>query len=359
MKPIIVFFYIIIAAMLLAECTTLQPTQGASPTGTPAVVPSSTPLPTDVTTQTPLPTPTATQPLPQAIINVEQFLAKKLSIQVDKIKVVAFSAVEWPDGCMGVHIPGVMCAMIVTPGYKVLLQVGSKVYELHSNRTGQAVLLVTDPLHSETAPTIVWQSAGQACQQVMATVSKVIFGCYPATKTVAMRADRAADFLHFTQTFASFSANTPAGQLTFVGQGPAQADPDQHRSIAEWAHLVFLETQSGQSDASLGLSMDFHRHGGIAGFSDDINVYSAGYAMVSTDNGDPQAFTKVYLDAGQVKQLYHWLDTFQRIDYKQDSPANVADGMSIDLGLAGTGKQAAADKDIQDVLSFGSSLATR
>jgi hypothetical protein len=345
--------------MLLAECTTLQPTQGGGPTGTPVVAPSSTPLPTDVITQTPQPTPTAGQPLPQAIVNIKQFLAKKLSIPVESIKVVSFSAVEWPDACMGVHTPGVMCAMIVTPGYKVFLQVGNKVYEVHSNRTGQAAILVGDPQHSLTAPTIAWQSAGQPCQQLAVTAQKVIFGCYPDAKTVTLGADRAADFLHFTQTFASFSANTPAGQITCVGQGAAQANPDQQRSIAEWAHLVYLETQSGQNNASLGVSLEYHRHGGIAGFADDLRIYSAGYAMVSMDNSDPPAFKKVYLDAGQLKQLYHWLDKFQRIDYKQDSPAYVADGMNIDLGLVGIGKQAAADKDIQDVLSFASSLANR
>jgi len=144
MKPIIVFFYIIIAAIILAECTTQQPTQGTGPVETRPAAPSPTSLPISTPTLTPvLPSPTA-QPLPQAIVNVRKFLAQKLNVNADDIKVVSFSAVDWPDSCMGINTPGIMCAMIVTPGYKVFLQAGGKVYELHSNKTGQAVRLVND-----------------------------------------------------------------------------------------------------------------------------------------------------------------------------------------------------------------------
>ena len=97
MKPVIVFFYIIIAALILSMCTTQQPAQGAASTATAVTGPSATPRPTKVPTQALLPVTPTVQPLPQAIDNVKQFLAKKLSIQVDSIKVVSFSAVEWPD----------------------------------------------------------------------------------------------------------------------------------------------------------------------------------------------------------------------------------------------------------------------
>ena len=142
MKPIRFLFYLIITATILLGCTAQQPTQGASPTGTPAPVTSPTSQPSSQPTQPPLPaTPTA-QPLPQVIVNVKEFLAKELGIQAEEISVVSFTAVEWPDSCLGIQTPGIMCAMIVTPGYKVFLQAGDKRYELHSNQTGQVVMLV-------------------------------------------------------------------------------------------------------------------------------------------------------------------------------------------------------------------------
>jgi hypothetical protein len=292
---------------------------------------------------------------------VKEFLAKKLDVQASEISVVSFVAIDWPDSCMGINTPGTMCAMHVIPGYKVFLNDKGKVYELHSDKTGQTVLLAVDKLSSgnNNVPMIAWQSAGQPCQHVTVTVQKAIFGCYPDAKNVAISADRAADFLYFTQTLASFSASTPDGKLTFSGPGSLVASADQQPSITEWARLVYEEIQSGKTDPTWGLALDYHRHGGIAGFADTVYVYSAGYAMVSTNNSDPANFKKIYLDKNQLQQLYQWLDTFTSVKYDQSSPANIADGMSIVLGLAGTGKKTASDQDIEAMLSFGSNLATR
>jgi hypothetical protein len=306
MKPIIVFFYIIIAAIILAQCTSQQPTPGSGPIETRPPAPSPTAPSATVPTLTPVPATPAPQALPPVIMNVKAWLAEKLSVKVQEIRVVSFVAVDWPDSCMGIVTPGVMCAMHVVPGYKVFLQVKDKTYELHSDKTGQTVMAVNNQLSvpSGRVPLIVWQSAGQPCQQLTVSAGNAIFGCYPAAKNVAIRADRAADFLYFTQNFASFSAKTPDGNLTFSGQGQNAATPDQQRSITAWVRLVYKEIQSGKADPAWGLVMDYHRHGGIAGFADTVNVYSAGYAMTSTDNSDPAEFKKVYLDKYQLQQLY-------------------------------------------------------
>jgi hypothetical protein len=257
MKPIIVFFYIIIAAIILAQCTNQQPTPGTGPTEIRPAAPSPTSSPT--------------------------------------------------------NLPNL----------------------------------------------ITWQNTGQPCQKLTVTAQAIIFGCFQEAKSVTIRADRAADFLYFTQNLASFTANTPDGILTFSGQGGLAANADQQRSINEWVRLIYKETQSGQTDPTWGLSMDYHRNGGIAGFADTVYVYSAGYAMVSTNNSDPAVYKKVYLDRFHLQQLYRWLDTFKTVKYDQPMPANVADGMSVALGLAGAGKKTASDQNIQAMLSFGSSLATR
>jgi hypothetical protein len=361
MKPIIVFFYIIIAAIFLAQCTGQQPTQAPGPIETRPAAPSPTSTPVSQPTLTPLPATPAPQPLPPAIVNVKNFLAEKLGVKVADIKVISFVAVDWPDSCLGINTPGIMCAMHVTPGYKVFLQVKGNTYELHSDSSGQTVRSIDNQLSlpSGRVPLIAWQSAGLPCQQVTVSADKVIFGCSPDAKNVTLSEDRAADFLYFTQNLASFTANTPDGKLTFSGQGGLAASSDQQRSINTWARLLFKEIQSGKTDTTWDLVMDYHRHGGIAGFADTVNVYSAGYAMASTDNSDPAAFKKIYLDKDQLQQLYQWLDTFKRVKYDQPMPANVSDGMSVALGLAGTGKKTASDQDIQAMLNFGSSLATR
>ncbi len=361
MKPIIVFFYIIIAAIILAQCTNQQPTPGTGPTETRPAAPSPTSSPTNLPTFTPLPPTPAVHSLPRAIVNVKEWLASKLGLKAGEISVLSYVALDWPDSCLGINTPGVMCAMHVTPGYKVFLQVKEKVYELHSDKTGQTVKSVDNLLAvpSGRIPLIAWQNAGQPCQKVTVTAQAIIFGCFQEAKSVTIRADRAADFLYFTQNLASFTANTPGGILTFSGQGGSAANADQQRSINEWVHLIYKETQSGQTDPIWSLSMDYQRHGGIAGFADRVYVYSAGYAMVSTNNSDPSVYKKIYLDRYHLQQLYRWLDTFKTVKYDQPMPANVADGMSLALGLAGAGKKTASEQDIQAMLSFGSSLATR
>ena len=74
--------------------------------------------------------------------------------------------------------------------------------------------------------------------------------------------------------FSSFGASTPAGKVTFVGQGPVEATPVEQRMIAEWAYLVATEAKSGAASPSYGLG--WHREGGIAGFCDDMMVDAAG-----------------------------------------------------------------------------------
>ena len=292
MKPIIVFFYIIIAAIILVQCTNQLPTPGTGPIETQPAAPSPTTAPVSQPTRTSLPATPVPQTLPPAIVNVKEWLANKLAIPVAQISVISYVAVDWPDSCMGINTPGVMCAMHVTPGYKVFLQYKGKVYELHSDKTGQEVLLAGDKLHSGNVALIAWQNAGQPCQQVTVSGGELIFGCYPGAKSMSLSAGRATDFRYFTQTYASFSTTTPAGQITFSGQGDTLANADQQRSLAEWARLVFHETQSGNPDPTWGLAMDYHRHGGIAGFADNVFVYSAGFATASTYNSDPPAFTK-------------------------------------------------------------------
>ena len=68
-------------------------------------------------------------------------LVKRLQIDPDTIQLVSVEAVEWPDGCLGVQTPGVMCTMVITPGYRVILEAGGKQYEYHTDASGDVVRL--------------------------------------------------------------------------------------------------------------------------------------------------------------------------------------------------------------------------
>ena len=109
------------------------PQPGASivpgPGAGPVPAPGESPL-------SPLPTPPG-GPLAAATT----YLAAQLDIPSDEVTVLSFEAVEWPDASLGCPEPGIMYAQVVSPGYRFLLQAGGTEYEVHTDVTGQEVVM--------------------------------------------------------------------------------------------------------------------------------------------------------------------------------------------------------------------------
>jgi hypothetical protein len=80
-------------------------------------------------------------------------LAKQLQISVDSIQLVDIQQVQWPDGCLGVQQPGIMCAMHVVDGYKVMLSANDQTHEVRSNLDGSQIVVVPEQA-SSFAPAI-------------------------------------------------------------------------------------------------------------------------------------------------------------------------------------------------------------
>lgn len=56
------------------------------------------------------------------------------------VRITSVMPVEWPDSCLGVNEPGVMCMMVITPGYRVSAQVDGKLVVFHTNENGSRVV---------------------------------------------------------------------------------------------------------------------------------------------------------------------------------------------------------------------------
>ena len=80
---------------------------------------------------------------PAAALNSRADLVERLQVDPDTIKLVSVRAVNWPDGCLGVQTPDVMCTMVITPGHLVILEVDGQQYEYHTNASGDVVRLAT------------------------------------------------------------------------------------------------------------------------------------------------------------------------------------------------------------------------
>lgn len=80
-----------------------------------------------------------------------QFAAAELGVDAASIQVVSVESVEWRNSCLGVDVPGEMCMDVITPGYRVVLNVGGQEVAVHTNRDA-SVLRLADP--AQGAPSI-------------------------------------------------------------------------------------------------------------------------------------------------------------------------------------------------------------
>lgn len=143
MNPKIVL--LIVVSLVLAACagTASSPTATAPPGEDPAkAAPGNSNLPTD---GTPVSNPDLLAAPPTAALNARQALADELGIPATDITFVEIEQVDWPDGCLGIHQPDVMCTQAIVPGYRVILEVDDQRYEYHTNLDGSYVLPATTP----------------------------------------------------------------------------------------------------------------------------------------------------------------------------------------------------------------------
>ena len=91
-----------------------------------------------------------------------EMLAGTLGIAPLEIKVVSSEALSWPDGCLGVTRPGVLCTRGETPGFRIILETGGQRYEYHTDSTGVMVL------PGKEGPVIANSVAASAAQETLA-----------------------------------------------------------------------------------------------------------------------------------------------------------------------------------------------
>ena len=141
-----------LSALLLTACGAPAAVPSA-PTQAPSALPAQPP--SILPTQPPSPLPgvkpgggLVTRPeaevwknAPVAALQAHADLVNRLQVDPDMIQLVSVEAVDWPDGCLGVQTPGVMCTMVITPGYRVVLEADGKQYEYHTSASGDVVRL--------------------------------------------------------------------------------------------------------------------------------------------------------------------------------------------------------------------------
>lgn len=130
------------APTLAREEAQASPTSPKSPRETPQPLLTSTPPPS-------LQTPPQAQEAMEAAC---AFLVDHLEIPVTQIQLLYVEPQTWSDASLGCAGSGRHYAQVVTPGYRVMLQVETRQYELHTDRSASHVVLCTGPVSSERVP---------------------------------------------------------------------------------------------------------------------------------------------------------------------------------------------------------------
>lgn len=101
--------------------------------------PAAPPNQGDTTQMTPsLPTP-ADAGLQSLIDKAIADLAQRLSIPAAQISLLEATEVEWSDSSLDCPQPGMAYLQVITPGYRILLEANTQVYEYHSNRVAYVI----------------------------------------------------------------------------------------------------------------------------------------------------------------------------------------------------------------------------
>lgn len=167
-KPIIL---LTLPVLILVACSgTTTPT---------ADIPTTTSLPPSSVVESPLsppatpapPSPEHTSPLPdpasspieppsqmtdQAVAAAKTSLAEELGVTADQIEVTTIEPVEWPDASLGCPKPGKAYAQVITPGYRIVLEIDGKEYELHTDESGRAVVICERKLEKGPAAGVAY-----------------------------------------------------------------------------------------------------------------------------------------------------------------------------------------------------------
>ena len=130
-----------LALSVLTACAALPAGPAFSPLSPLATPTSAEASPSTAVSEQPLPTPKPETAAPGATPAPQPDnrdlaladLAARLSVAPDAITVKAVERIEWPDASLGCPQPGIMYAQVITPGYRIVLEVDGKSYEYHAD----------------------------------------------------------------------------------------------------------------------------------------------------------------------------------------------------------------------------------
>lgn len=81
---------------------------------------------------------------PRAVLQAMDQLSDSLGVDVQNIEIVEVEQMDWPDACLGLANEGEVCAQVITPGFRVVFEVGGQQYVFRTDREGEVIRRVPE-----------------------------------------------------------------------------------------------------------------------------------------------------------------------------------------------------------------------
>ncbi len=79
------------------------------------------------------------EPFPPAVPAAIRALAEANGEDPSLVEVLSYSFVEWSDGCLEYPQPDEDCTQALTPGWRILVQLGDQEFDIHSDEMGEEI----------------------------------------------------------------------------------------------------------------------------------------------------------------------------------------------------------------------------
>jgi hypothetical protein len=215
--------------------------------------------------------------------------------------------------------------------------------------------LIASITQTEAHLELTWQEA-EYCQMAVLNVEGILLGSCDDKLIPApyLELKLEGQLARMLGTYASFTADTDAGSLTFVGAGQQPANPTEQEDIAVWTRLVADET-AGEAE---GLSRQsiFSWHVSGTDTCADMVVYLTGDADVTACEGaraPDLPYQEQQPDSTNTQPFYHWVYTLKPFAYEQrDETGN----LTYHLDFNGRGAAEATSADQAAIEAFAAQL---
>jgi hypothetical protein len=263
-------------------------------------------------------------------------LSETLNLPADQITLISTESVTWPDGCLGIERPDVMCTQALVEGYRIIFEAGGREYEVRTNESGSAVVIAGGLDISSMIETVLIRQLAENLgldESDISVVTNEPVEFPDACLGVVMQEVMCAEVL------------TP-GRVVIL-----EVDDVQYE---------YHVSEDGMRIQPATIALTWARDGGIAGFCDRLTVFLSGEVYGSRCAGQPDGTMGIFsnlLTDEQREQFGDWVRQYGEVSIDASDPKNVSDRMTVTLEFFGIGQRTSATtSDSQELLEFAQTI---